>query len=126
MKKLIIAVDYDDTIVDQDFPNSGTLKKNAIKYLNLWKQQGHSVILFTCRNGTPLITALNYLKNNDFIPHEVNQNTQEQIDDYNNRHPNIPISSKVYANVYIDDRGINGLPKSWNKINKIIQKITNE
>ena len=31
MKKLIIAVDYDDTIVDQDFPNSGTLKKKCHK-----------------------------------------------------------------------------------------------
>lgn len=48
MKK-IVAVDYDGTIVDFDFPRSGAPKHNVKESLTLLRAWGYHVLIYSCR-----------------------------------------------------------------------------
>ena len=62
------------------------------------QRQGNIVILWTCREGQSLLSALEFLRKNGFIPNLVNENAPQTIKmlGHNTR--------KVFADVYIDDK----------------------
>lgn len=41
---MIIAVDFDGTIVDDKYPKIGKLRENAIEVLKKLKEEGHYII----------------------------------------------------------------------------------
>ncbi len=105
---MIIAVDFDGTIVERSHPELGKEIPFAIESLKLLQQQGHLLILWTSRAGKELDEAVEYCRSNDLQFYAINKNYPEEIFDEN-------ISRKIKAEIYIDDRNFGQLP-DWGRI----------
>lgn len=113
--KLIIAVDFDGTIVEDAFPKIGKPRLFAFETLKRLQQDGHRLILWTYRYGKHLDEAVDFCKKNGIEFYAVNQSfPEEQFDNSKSR--------KIYADLFIDDRNIGGA-MGWGEI---YQLITNE
>ena len=118
---MIIAIDFDGTIVEHEFPKIGPLKKNAKVVINRLFDEGHDIIIWTCRTiqdnfkGQFESTLLHVMT---FLDREGIKYTS-----INNNSPNIDFQPwpKVYANIYIDDRQLGGIPDDWEEIYRIIK-----
>lgn len=105
---MIIAVDFDGTIVDHEYPEIGKPKLFAFETLKALQQQGHQLILWTYRAGKELDEAVEYCRKNGIEFYAINKNYPEEIYDET-------ISRKIYADVYIDDKNAGGF-LDWSKI----------
>ncbi len=109
---MIIAVDFDGTIVEHKFPKIGKEIPYAIKTLKLIQKKGHKLILWTYRSGKELEKAVNFCEERGLYFHAVNNNFDGE--EFDNTY-----SRKIYADIYIDDRNILGIPE-WKKIYEMI------
>ena len=57
-----VAVDFDGTIVEHDFPAIGAPAPGAIEWLKRFKAAGATLILWTMRSGDHLYSAARWLK----------------------------------------------------------------
>ena len=57
---MIIAVDFDGTLSMGPYPEIGNPKPYAVEMMNKLKDDGHYIILWTCRRGERLEDALNW------------------------------------------------------------------
>ena len=105
---MIIAVDFDGTIVEHRYPYLGKEIPFAIDSLKLIQEQGHQLILWTYRAGKELDDAIEFCRENGLEFYAVNKNYPEEIFDDS-------ISRKINADIYIDDRNLGGLP-NWGTI----------
>lgn len=112
-KSLLIAVDFDGTIVEDIYPKIGKPKHFAFASLKGLQNKGHRLILWTYRKGTRLEEAVEFCRENGLEFYAVNQSFPEE--QYDRAH-----SRKINADIFIDDRNIGGLP-TWGEI---YQKIT--
>lgn len=108
-KKLIIAVDFDGTLHDGEYPNIGTPLDGAVEAMQSLRKDGHYIILWTCRNGTLLKEAENWLLEQGIPFDSVNDQNPDNAAQYGDD------TRKVYADVYVDDRQVWGLP-SWSLV----------
>lgn len=92
---MIIAVDYDDTLVRGSEANLALISR-----LIGAQRQGHVVILWTCREGKSLAEALDTLAGYGFRPNLVNRNAPAAIRTFGGD------SRKIYADLYIDDKAV--------------------
>ena len=113
--KLIIAVDFDGTIVDDAYPKIGKTRIFAFETLKRLQEDGPRLILWTYRCGTKLQEAVDFCKENGIEFYAVNASFPEEKFD-NNR------SRKIHADLFIDDRNIGGI-LGWGEV---YQLITNE
>ena len=113
--KLIIAVDFDGTIVEDAYPKIGKTRIFAFETLKRLQQDGHRLILWTYRCGIRLEEAVNFCKENGIEFYAVNASFPEEKFDYSR-------SRKIHADLFIDDRNIGGI-LGWGEI---YQMITNE
>ena len=113
---MIIAVDFDGTIVEHRYPDIGREIPDAIKFLKKIKADGHILILWTYRSGDELTQAVKYCKKHGLEFYAVNNNSSEEDFDFT-------YSRKIYADLYIDDRNLLGLP-DWKTIYKIVGTLT--
>ncbi len=113
---MIIAVDFDGTIVEHRFPEMGNPLPDAFKVLKKLKSEGHILILWTFRSGEELRKAVKFCKQNGLEFHSVNSNSGDEDFDFT-------YSRKIYADLFIDDRNLLGIP-DWNTTYKIVQSIT--
>ncbi len=61
--KLIIAIDFDGTIVEErEYPNFGPLMPYAKQVINALKEEGHTLILWTVRYADGLKPALEFIR----------------------------------------------------------------
>ena len=99
---MIFAVDFDGTLVENNYPEIGKPKLDVINFCKERQKLNNVIILWTCRTGKYLEDALTYLKNNfNFIPNYINENAPYD-------HSVYPIESrKIAADYYIDDKAIN-------------------
>ena len=111
-----ISIDYDDTIVYQDFPNSGTIKPHAKEVINRLYDEGHHILIWTCRTLENAKTAKRYLIECGIRFHLINENLPSNIEKYGGD------TRKMSADIYIDDRQLGGIPDDWLEIEKIIRK----
>ncbi len=111
---MIIAVDFDGTIVDHEYPKIGKTKLFAFETLKQLQNQDHKLILWTYRAGNKLDEAVDFCEANGMVFYAVNKNTP-------NEKLNKNISRKIYADIYIDDRNIGGF-LGWSKIWEILNK----
>lgn len=111
---LIIAVDFDGTIVEDAYPNIGKPQIFAFETLKKLQEEGHRLILWTYRSGTKLDEAVKFCKDNGIIFYAVNRSFSEEKYDES-------ISRKIHADIFIDDRNIGGFI-GWGKI---YQMLTN-
>lgn len=115
MKKLIIAIDFDNTISITDMSNSQILgiREGAVEYINKLHDDGHYIILFTCREGVNLYLAEQFCDKYGIKIDRVNANCPWHFDKY--KHD----CRKIFADIYVDDSGLMGIP-SWKEIYNII------
>jgi len=106
---MIIAIDFDGTICQNEFPKVGELIPDAARVIKQLKLDGHTIIINTCRCGDQVLDAVNFLQRHK-IPFDVfNDNDPINVEKYGSN------SRKVYAHCYIDDRNIGGLPP-WSEM----------
>ncbi len=116
---MVIAVDFDGTIVIHKYPAIGKEIPYAIKTLKLLQQKGHKIILWTYRAGKDLEEAVQFCKERDLFFYAVNSNYEgEEFDDS-------VISRKIYADLYIDDRNILGIP-NWKELYDSLEEGNSE
>jgi hypothetical protein len=114
--KLIIAVDFDGTIVEDAYPKIGKPRIFAFETLQRLQNDGHRLILWTYRCGPRLEEAVTFCKNNGIEFYAVNHSFPEEEFDHNK-------SRKIYADLFIDDRNIGGA-LGWGEIYQLITKET--
>jgi len=117
-----IAVDFDGTIVEHNYPNIGEEKLFAIETLKELQKQGHQIILWTYRHGKELEEAVEYCRKRGLEFYAVNKNYPEEIFDENT------MSRKIYADVYIDDKNLLGFPgwiETWKILNNNSESTNN-
>ena len=109
---LIIAVDFDGTIVEDAFPKVGEPMIFAFDTLKRLQSEGHRLILWTYRSGKRLDEAVAFCKENDIEFYAVNKNFPEE--EYDEKY-----SRKIHADLFIDDRNVGGF-LGWTAIYKSI------
>lgn len=105
---MIIAVDFDGTIVEHRFPAIGKEIPFAIDTIKALQNKQHQIILWTFRAGKELDEAVEFCKKRGVEFFSVNKNYPEERFDET-------ISRKINADIYIDDRNIGGLP-GWGEV----------
>jgi len=109
---MIIAIDFDGTIVEHRFPAIGRTRPLAFKVLKALQDRNHRLILWTYLSGQKLDDAVQFCRLHGLEFYAVNKNYPEEEwheDD----------SRKILADMYIDDRNFGGIP-SWIDIFKAI------
>ena len=92
---MLIAVDFDGTIVTHKYPKIGEEIPFAIDTLKMLRQDGHRLILWSVREGKLLDDAVAYCRERG-------------------------VERKLKVDMFIDDRNIGGLP-DWGTIYKMIK-----
>mgnify|MGYP003483119615 FL=1 len=90
---MIIALDFDGTVVTHEYPYIGE-DIGAVPVLKQLVAEGHKLILYTMRSGKLLDDAMAWFERNGIELYAMNENP-EQV--------SWTSSVKVYANMYIDD-----------------------
>ena len=103
-----IAVDFDGTIVEHQYPEIGKEKLFAFEALREMQKRGFKLILWTVRSGNELEEAVEFCRNKGVEFYAVNKNYPEEMIDEN-------FVRKIEADIYIDDRNVGGFP-GWSAI----------
>lgn len=96
----IVAVDFDGTLVNDEYPNIGALRPDIFNLCKYLKQHDVRLILWTSRDGEYLEQAVSFCEQHGLIFDAVNQNIPETIEMFHND------TRKVYADLYLDDKSI--------------------
>jgi hypothetical protein len=122
---MIIAVDFDGTIVTHEYPKIGKEIPFAIDTLKRLQQNPeYQLIMWSVRKGKELDEAVEYCRKRGLEFYAVNKNYPEESDDE-------PESRKLKVDLFLDDRNLGGLP-DWGVIyrmittGKYLQPISNE
>lgn len=91
---MIIAIDFDGTIVHHAYPLIGAPVDGALEKMKQFVNDGHQIILWTMRSGETLGEAIEYLYSNGIELFGINRNPEQ--DSWTK-------SQKAYAHIYIDD-----------------------
>jgi len=101
---LTIAIDFDGTIVEHEYPNIGVPVSYAIEYMIAFKELGAKLILWTMRDGKELAEAVQYCSDRGIEFDAVNQSISRWSE-----------SPKAEAQIYIDDAAF-GCPLNFSKV----------
>lgn len=111
---MIIAVDFDGTIVEHEYPKIGRSIPFAIETLKELQKEGHTLILWSVRDGDLLLEAVKYCEERGLKFYAANKNYPEE---------DVAISSrKLNADLFIDDRNLGGLP-DWGVIYHVVRAM---
>jgi hypothetical protein len=103
-----IAVDFDGTIVEDEYPAIGKPILFAFDTMKKLQDKGHRLILWTYRKGRALDEAVQFCEDNGIVFYAINKSFPEEEFDPK-------YSRKINADLFIDDRNIGGL-MSWGEI----------
>jgi hypothetical protein len=110
---MIIACDFDGTIVTHEYPKIGKPIPFAIQTLKkLQEEDHHQIILWTVREGQLLQDALDYCKSKGLEFYAVNSNYPEETEEHHT-------ARKLVADLWIDDRNLGGIP-DWGIIYQMV------
>ncbi|MBT8395234.1 MAG: hydrolase [Flavobacteriaceae bacterium] len=110
--KLIIAVDFDGTIVEDAYPSIGEPRIFAFETLKRLQQDGHRLILWTYRCNNRLDEAVEFCRLQGIEFYAVNKSFPEE--EFNG-----DVSRKILADLFIDDRNIGGV-YGWGEIYQML------
>ena len=113
---MIIAVDFDGTIVTHEYPKIGKPIPFAIESLRRLQAESHQVILWTAREGNLLREAVDYCAKKGLEFYAVNSNYPEEA-----LMPEVLKPRKLTADLFIDDRNLGGIP-DWGVIYQMIHE----
>jgi len=103
-----IAVDFDGTIVEHEYPEIGKEKLFAFLTLRELSKKGARLILWTFRTGKELEDAVEFCRKNGVEFYAVNKNYPEEI-------MNETVSRKIDVDIFIDDKNVGGFP-GWSEV----------
>lgn len=103
-----IAVDFDGTIVEHEYPEIGKEMLFAFLTLKELNKKGARLILWTFRSGKELDEAVEFCRKNGVEFYAVNKNYPEEV-------MNDTVSRKIDADIFIDDRNLGGFP-GWSEV----------
>lgn len=95
---MIYAVDFDGTIVEDEFPKIGRAIPTVQEFIKAKKSQGDKFILWTCRTGDYLNAAIDYCHSVGISFDAINDNVKEVMEEYGDN------PRKVFADFYIDNK----------------------
>lgn len=110
---MVIAVDFDGTIVEHRYPEIGREIPFAIDTLRTLQREGHRLILWSVREDKLLDDAIEFCRQRGLEFYAVNTNYPEEKTGHEH------FSRKLKADVFIDDRNLGGL-FDWGTIYRII------
>lgn len=116
LTNMIIAVDFDGTIVEHRYPEIGREIPFAVETLKKLIEDHHQLILWSVREGRLLDEAVEWCRQRGVEFYAVNKDFPEEDTD-KNRH----YSRKLKADLFIDDRNVGGLP-DWGTIYRMIKE----
>jgi len=121
-KKRVIAIDFDDTIFADEYPFVGEPLPGAIDTINKYYNQGHTIIIWSCREGDYAEEAILALEREGVKYHFFNNNAPERTAKYGYD------SRKIGADIFIDDRSIHALVVGieWDEIDMILESYLND
>ncbi len=106
---MIIAVDFDGTLVEHRYPAIGPLKPGAKEALVALHKAGHKIAIWTCRAGEEERAVRVFMIENG-IP----------FDTVNAAVPGADLGTrKIYADVYIDDKGLR-FDDNWEELRRLL------
>lgn len=112
LRDIKIAVDFDGTIVDHEYPAIGKEKLFAFRTLKELEKRGARLILWTIRTGKELDEAVEFCRNNGIEFYAVNRNYPEEI--FTDE-----VSRKINADLFIDDKNVGGF-YGWSEIWQVL------
>ncbi len=113
---MVIAVDFDGTIVKHRYPEIGEELPFATETLRMLAKDHHRLILWSVREGKLLDDAVEWCRQRGVEFWAVNRDYPEETSN-NNQH----FSRKLKADLFIDDRNIGGLP-DWGTIYRMVSE----
>lgn len=113
---MIIAVDFDGTIVEHKYPAIGKELPFAIETLKKLQSEHHKLILWSVREGKLLDEAVAFCRDRGLEFYAVNRDYPEEEKEQNNH-----FSRKLKVDIFIDDRNLGGLP-DWGMIYEMVSK----
>ncbi len=105
---LRVAVDFDGTIVENEYPAVGKPMLFAFETLKELQRRGFVLILWTVRTGKLLDEAVDFCRQNGVEFYAVNRNHPEE-------QPDTEMPRKLDVDVFIDDRNLGGFP-GWDVV----------
>jgi hypothetical protein len=115
---MVIAVDFDGTIVEHDYPRIGKPIPFAFDVLKrLQTEEHHTLILWTMREDDLLQEAIDFCEKNGLKFYAHNKNYPDE--EYGSSS-----IRKLSADLFIDDRNIGGL-FDWGIIYQIVKSGSN-
>lgn len=112
---MIIAVDFDGTIVEHRYPRIGNEIPFAVETLKLLQQDKHRLILWSVREGELLDEAVEWCRARGLEFYAVNKDYPEEDKEHHG------FSRKLKADLFIDDRNLGGLP-DWGQIYQMVKE----
>ena len=121
-KGYVIAVDFDGTCVEHNYPAIGMDVEGAVDVLRALNKHGHRIILNTMRSGQRLEGAVRWFRDRKIELWAVNRNPEQE---------QWTTSPKVYADIYIDDsalgcpliflEGVRRPVVNWSKVRQLLE-----
>ena len=121
-KGYVIAVDFDGTCVEHNYPAIGMDVEGAVEVLRELNKHGHRIIHNTMRSGLRLEAAVRWFRDRKIELWAVNRNPEQE---------QWTSSPKVYADIYIDDsalgcpliflEGVRRPVVNWSKVRQLLE-----
>ena len=111
---MVIAVDFDGTIVEHKYPAIGRELPFATETLRMLIRDRHKLILWSVREGRLLDEAVEWCRERGVEFYAVNRDYPEESREHDS------FSRKLKADQFIDDRNIGGLP-DWSTIYQMVR-----
>ena len=96
----VYAIDFDGTICENKYPDIGEPIQPVIDFCKNMKADGHKLILWTCREGWPLVDAVLWCTEHGLTFDAINRNLPECIERYGTD------PRKIGADFFVDDRNL--------------------
>ena len=113
---MLIAVDFDGTIVEHRYPEIGKELPFAISTLKRLQEERHRLVLWTVREGKLLDEAVEFCRQRGLEFYAVNANFPEE-----EAKPGATACRKLKADLFIDDRNVGALP-DWGVIYELVHR----
>ena len=113
---MLIAVDFDGTIVEHRYPEIGKELPFAISTLKRLQEERHRLVLWTVREGKLLDEAVEFCRQRGLEFYAVNANFPEE-----EAKPGAASCRKLKADLFIDDRNVGALP-DWGVIYELVHR----
>ena len=96
----IIAVDFDGTLCENNYPQIGSPRQDVLQKLIKEQENGAKIILWSCREGYLLAEAVKWCYNLGLIFDAINESLPEQIGKWGT------MPRKIGADEYWDDKAV--------------------